>query len=234
MTFAVGFDFDHTLGLDNGLEVTAFYRLGAELGHSLSERDAPWSAFIGEVLGRFRAGETSLEEAVANFVARLGLTPAPEQAARYRDICYALVNDLVTPIDGARELIATLDARRIPHAILTNGWSPLQALKIARALDYRKPILVSDELGILKPAAAAFDKLIDTLGVGREHIWFVGDNPTTDITGARNAGLRSVWFDWENMSYPPGAPEPDLRIAHLGDLLDALRGPVNPTENPRG
>ena len=36
-TLAVGFDFDHTLGLDNGLEVIAFYRLAAELAPSITE-----------------------------------------------------------------------------------------------------------------------------------------------------------------------------------------------------
>ena len=133
---------------------------------------------------------------------------------------------MVTPIEGARDVVAALDERRIPHAILTNGWSPLQSYKIARAIDYRGPILVSDELGILKPDAAAFGKLVDTLRVDREHIWFVGDNPKTDILGAQNAGLRGVWFDWEAMSYPLDAPQPDYRIGHLRELLDVLRGPA--------
>lgn len=230
----MGFDFDHTLGLDNGLEVTAFYRLGAELGHSLSERDRNWAAFIADVLGRVRLAQIGLDHAVAEFVARLGVGSVADQGGRYREICYELVDELVTPIDGARELIEALDARSIRHAILTNGWSPLQAKKIARALDYRNPVLVSDQLGILKPDPAAFEKLIDTLRVQRDRIWFVGDNPTTDILGARNAGLRAVWFDWEHMTYPVEAPEPDVRITHLHDLLDVLRGPEVRVENSSG
>jgi HAD superfamily hydrolase (TIGR01509 family) len=230
-TLAVGFDFDHTLGLDNGLEVIAFYRLGAELGHSLSEKDVVWANIIANILFRFREAAISLDAAVDEFVARLGFAPEPACADRYRRICYELVDELVTPIDGAREVIAALTERNIRSAILTNGWSPLQSLKIARALDYRGPVLVSDELGILKPAAAAFEKLVETLGVERERIVFVGDNPHTDILGARNAGLRSVWFDWEHISYPPGLPEPDIRIEHLHDLLDILRGAAVSTEN---
>lgn len=230
---AVGFDFDHTLGLDNGLETTAFYRLAAELGHSLSERDRSWSAIIDDVLGRFRGGSISLDRAVDEFVVRLGVPATPERATRYRDLCYQLVDELVTPIDGARDLIDTLAARGVPTAILTNGWSPLQYLKVARALDYAGPILVSDELGILKPDAAAFGKLIDVLGVPRERVWFVGDNPTTDIAGAQGAGLRGVWFDWEHMTYPADAPKPDWRIGHLRELLDFLPGPDVSAENVR-
>ena len=171
---AVGFDFDHTLGLDNGLETTAFYRLGAEMGHAISERDRPWSAFIADVLTRFRSGRLSLDEMVAGFALHLGREPGPHWAARYRELCFHLVDELVTPIEGARELLAVLAQRAIPTAILTNGWSPLQYLKIARALKYDGPVLVSDELGMLKPDPGAFAKLIEVLAVDRACIWFVG------------------------------------------------------------
>jgi HAD superfamily hydrolase (TIGR01549 family) len=232
-TFAVGFDFDHTLGLDNGLETTAYLRLGAELGHAISERDTPQGAFIADVLARFRAGAISLDAAVDEFSAHLGIAPAPHIAQRYRTICYELVDELVTPIDGAREIIAALTERGVPTAILTNGWSPLQALKVARALAYSGPVLVSDELGVLKPAAAAFGKLVDVLGVQRAAVWYVGDNPKTDIAGAQAAGLRGVWFDWEHMAYPSDEPRPDARIEHLSELLALLPGPDVSAENLR-
>ncbi len=228
---AVGFDFDHTLGLDNGLEVTAFHRLAAELGHPLPERGGAEATLIADLLARFRTAAISLDAAVDGFVERLGVAAGPEHAARYRDICYGLVDELVTPIDGAKEVVERLAERGVPTAILTNGWSPLQHLKIARAIGFSGPILVSDELGILKPDAAAFGKLIDVLGVARERIWFVGDNPKTDIAGAQGAGLRGVWFDWESMTYPADAPRPDVRIGHLGELLDLLPGPDLQTEN---
>ncbi len=232
--FAVGFDFDHTLGLDNGLEAMAYYRLAAELGHAVSDRDEPWHAFITALLGRFRAGAITLDDAVDGFVAQCGVPAEPQHAERYRELCYGLVDELVTPIEGARELIAALAARGVPTAILTNGWSPLQHLKVGRALAFSGPVLVSDELGILKPDAAAFGKLIDALGVPRERVWFVGDNPKTDIEGAHGAGLRSVWFDWEHMGYPTDAPPPDARIAHLLELLALLPGPEEYAEKTTG
>ncbi len=224
VAYAVGFDFDHTLGLDNGLETSAFYLLATEIGHPVDERDVAARACIAEMLSRFRAAAITLDDAVDGFFAHLGVAPSGRHAVRYREICYGLVDERVTPIDGARELVAALAERNVAMGILTNGWSPLQYLKIARALDFRGPILVSDELGILKPDAAAFGKLVDVLAVPRERIWFVGDNPKTDIAGAQGAGLRGVWFDWENFTYPADAPKPDLRIGRLCDLLDHLPG----------
>jgi len=185
----------------------------------------------------------SMLEHFARFVAVLeeAGTQTPTQLASLTDDGAATLSgalyEILMQLDeqraavGARELLEALAERAIPTAILTNGWSPLQHLKIARALAYAGPILVSDELGILKPEPAAFDKLIDVMNVPREYCWFVGDNPLTDVVGARRAGLRSVWFDWEHLPYPSGTPPPDARVARLRDLLDLLPGPDVRAEN---
>lgn len=216
-SIAIGFDFDHTLGIDNGLEKKAFYRYAAELGHALSVDDAAAARRIDEVLARARAGAISIDDAVGAFFA--GFAPAAN-GARWREICFALVPELVRPLDGARELLRGLRARGIPLAVLTNGWTPLQQRKIVAALGEDAPatILVSDELAAIKPDPAAFDALVGALGVPRERVWYVGDNPAGDVGGALAAGLRAAWFDWEGLPYPPGVPPPTLRVGALREL----------------
>jgi HAD superfamily hydrolase (TIGR01549 family) len=225
---AIGFDFDHTLGVDNALERKAFYRYAEELGEPLDPRDGVWLMRIEELLTAFRAGEITLERTVARFGEELGVrTVDPD---RWSAICYELVDRLVQPIDGARETIAALKARGVPLAILTNGWSPLQQKKIARALGPAtiETILVSDRIAAVKPARAAFDALVAALAVPRERVWYVGDNPRGDIGGALAAGLRAVWFDWEGQQYPPDVPPPTLRIRALRELLALVENAVAP------
>jgi FMN phosphatase YigB (HAD superfamily) len=215
---ALGFDFDHTLGVDNGLERKAFGAYAAELGKPIDPDDAAWHVRIDELLERFRAGKTTLEAMVGGFVDALGACGADPE--RWRTICYELVDRLVRPVDGAPELVAQLRVRRVPMAVLTNGWTPLQQKKILRALGPHaiETILVSDHLHALKPARAAFDALVAALGVPRGDVWYVGDNPAGDIGGALAAGLRAVWFDWEGMAYPRHLPPPTLRIGALREL----------------
>lgn len=214
---ALGFDFDHTLGVDNGLEKKAFYRYAAELGHPLGAGDAEMSHRIDDALARARSGAISVDDAVREFFA--GVAPGAS-GARWREICFELVPALVRPLDGARELLRGLRARGVPLAILTNGWTPLQQRKIARALGEDAPpaILVSDELRALKPDPAAFAALVAALGVPPERVWYVGDNPAGDIGGALAAGLRAAWFDWEGLPYPQDVPAPTLRIGRLREL----------------
>jgi putative hydrolase of the HAD superfamily len=165
-------------------------------------------------------------------IARFGEALAVRGAdpRRWREICYGLVDELVHPIDGARELIGTLRARGVPLAILTNGWSPLQQKKIARALgpDAVERILVSDEIGAVKPDPAAFAALLQALGVSAEQAWYVGDNPRGDVGGALAAGLRAAWFDWEGQPYPTDVPPPTLRVHALRELETLVENAIAP------
>jgi FMN phosphatase YigB (HAD superfamily) len=226
---AFGFDFDHTLGVDNGLERQALYAYAQGLGRPLDPQDAAWQTRLEALLADFRADATTMDEMIRRFAELLGLREA--RAERWREICYALVDPLVRPVDGAHELLATLRTRGIPAAILTNGWTPLQQKKIARALGEEGRalrVLVSDALHAVKPARAAFDALVAALGVPREHVWYAGDNARGDVGGALAAGLRAVWFDAEGQRYPQDLPPPTLRIGSLRELETLIENGIAP------
>jgi FMN phosphatase YigB (HAD superfamily) len=225
---AVGFDFDHTLGVDNGLERRALYAFAAELGHPLDPDDAGWRRRTEGLLSRFRMGAMTMDATIERFAADLGVQRA--DPARWREHCYALVDELVRPVERAREILVKLRGRGIATAILTNGWSPLQQRKIARALEDDAPprILVSDELGAVKPERAAFDALVDALRVPRERLWYVGDNARGDVGGALAAGLLAVWFDAEGQSYPQDLPPPTIRISALRELETLVENTLAP------
>jgi FMN phosphatase YigB (HAD superfamily) len=220
---AIGFDFDHTLGVDHGLERGAYVRFAAELGVTLSLEEEAHRNLVDDLLVQFRADRLTLDGAADAFVAALENCEVPlrtRPGIRYREICYGLVREMVRPLDGAADVIATLADAGIPTAILTNGWSPLQQLKIACAIgEFPGPILVSDQLGALKPGEHAFARLAEALDTARGDIWYVGDNPAADIAGAHAAGMRAVWFNWEGHAYPSELSPPDVYLERLADLV---------------
>ncbi len=229
--FAVGFDFDHTLGKDNHLERHAFGVLAEQLGSPLNVELAATHEAIEELLVPFRAAEESMAAMMVRFAARFLTGDAvahhdgEELAGRYRQICYDLVTEMVEPVPGVIECIRALVADGIPIAILTNGWSELQERKIEHALgEFPGPILVSDLVGAYKPSAAAFRQLEEALGVTPAELWYVGDNPVADIAGARAYGLRAVWLNSGGAAYPAELAEPTAQIEHLDALPGVVRG----------
>jgi putative hydrolase of the HAD superfamily len=225
-TCAVGFDFDHTLGFDNHLERVAFGVLAAELGALIDIEAHEQKATIEAELALFRSNEIPMAAMLAGFVATLPLRDRTIDSAalveQFSRICYGLVDEMVQPTAGAMECIAALQAAGIPVGILTNGWTPLQEYKIARALGtFPGPILVSDSIGAYKPSAAAFRQLEVALACEPSGLWYVGDNPAADVDGARAYGLRAVWVSEHGARYPDDLRQPTARIAGL-DALPAI------------
>jgi putative hydrolase of the HAD superfamily len=94
-------------------------------------------------------------------------------------------------------------------------------------------VLISGELGYRKPHPLVFQHLIHGLGVKRDQILYVGDDPESDIMGATQAGIRPVWFTHVRDNKIPSArgiagmaaQEPDgdvTRISEWAALLSLL------------
>ncbi len=218
MSVAVGFDFDHTLGYDNHLERTAFGRLAKELGVSIDIDERRQYDLIEEQLAAFRADEIPMSAMLEGFVATLpqrGSGPDWDAATlveRYREICFALVDEHVRPMEGAVACIAELVAAGFAVGILTNGWSPLQEKKIARALGYFPgPVLVSESIGAYKPSATAFALLETALGCAPADL--CGYRRRALLRAARGVGYRPRRAV---PGRPPGADRTDRPIVGAG------------------
>lgn len=227
MTLGVGFDFDHTLGIDNKLERVAFLRLLELLisagGKAIGTLDEE-SKHIDDLLAAQRSGACSIDAAVERFAhARLPHSDVHSYVQTYKAIAMESVDYFVVPLPGARALMQRLRQRGISLAILTNGWSPLQERKAAR-IGFDGPVLVSERVGAQKPDRAAFDALVRALGVPASDVWYVGDQPAVDVAGSIAAGLTGVWLDAESLIYPADIVKPSKVIHSLADLLEVLPG----------
>ena len=220
---AIGFDFDHTLGLDNKLERTVALEMARSLGSTSDGADL--EAAIDDALARSRAGEVPIEIAIAGFLERFAPAGSAtlERAENFREEVVGRAADFITALPGAHELLAALDAADVPYALLTNGWSPFQEEK-ARVFGFRGPVFVSERIGVRKPTPEAFAVLAKHFALPATSLWYVGDDPETDIAGAAAAGFTTVWFDWEDRTYPQGVVAPHYTIRNLSELIPLLQG----------
>jgi putative hydrolase of the HAD superfamily len=217
---AVGFDFDHTLGIDNKLERVAFLRLldaACERGGQCVGTLAQEIERIDDLLAKQRAGACTIEDAVRRFMRERGVEDPQPFVGEYTTMSVEMVGSFVIPQPGVREMLADLRSRKIPVAILTNGWSPLQQKKAAR-VQFDGPVIVSADIGVQKPEAEAFAALANALGVAPEDVAYVGDNPASDVAGAIAAGMFGVWFDAEGVTYPEDLARPSKVIHSLQEL----------------
>ena len=101
-------------------------------------------------------------------------------------------------MDGALEFIKKLRAgiRDARIYIATNGTTVNAKGRIASTGlgQYIDGLFVSEDMGAAKPDEAFFDLILEKIGESRESCVMIGDSLTSDMLGAKNARLKSVWF----------------------------------------
>ena len=112
----------------------------------------------------------------------------------------------------------------IPQYAASNGTIVAQTGKLTRSglIHLLDGVFLSEKLGAEKPSVLFFDKVFETIPtVDRERILIVGDSLTSDILGAKNAGIQSCWY---NPSHKPNTTDikPDFEIEHLSEIKKIL------------
>jgi REG-2-like HAD superfamily hydrolase len=145
-------------------------------GHEGGERGF-WRSFVQEVLTRVGGGplpEGLLDDLVEHFA-------RPESWSLYPEVL---------------EVLSALRERGLKLLVVSNWDSNLPALldrlDLTRHFD---GVVVSALVGASKPAREIFDTALSLAGVAAHEALHVGDSPSEDYEGARNAGLPALLLD---------------------------------------
>lgn len=101
-------------------------------------------------------------------------------------------------MDGALDFVRKLK-ENIPDAriyIASNGATINAKGRIAstgldKYIDY---LFISEDMGVTKPDAEFFDICLDRIAEPKSSCIMIGDSLSSDMLGAKNASLDSVWF----------------------------------------
>jgi putative hydrolase of the HAD superfamily len=100
-------------------------------------------------------------------------------------------------------------------------------IQLARVLNdlgwmgYFDGVVVSAVLGVEKPEGEIFEEALRVSGLDRDWVVHVGNDPVTDVKGASEAGLDTVFVDRSGVGEAPGAT---YVIPDLNGLPEIVRG----------
>ena len=101
-------------------------------------------------------------------------------------------------MDGALEFVKKLkdEIEGCRIYIITNGATVNAKGRIESTglNNYIDGLFVSEDMGVSKPAPEYFDIVLSKIGAPKESCVVIGDSLSSDMLGAKNAGLTSVWF----------------------------------------
>ena len=136
-----------------------------------------WRSFVQEVFSQSGGGdlpEGLLDELIAHF---------------HRQESWSLYPEVVEVLEGLRESGLKL--------LVVSNWDStlpdlLDRLDLTRYFD---GVVVSALVGASKPAPEIFNTALSLAGVAAHEALHVGDSPSEDYEGARNAGLPALLLD---------------------------------------
>jgi putative hydrolase of the HAD superfamily len=136
------------------------------------------------------------------------------------EIYRAAYNRKWRAVPGARELLKSLRKLGIWIGVITNGqWSrqteKLHALRLENLIN---EMIVSETIGSKKPAQSFFEHALARAGVSPNECIVVGDLWETDIQGALNIGLDSIWLNRYGHTY-----EPTAKVIEVTSLLPTTK-----------
>ncbi len=173
------------------------------------------------------AQEKLVVERYVRFLALEGVEGDPEEWNTFGLNCLA---DSPTLLPGAEALCRRLSDRYI-LALVTNGVPFVQRRRLAAsplARYFGDRLYISGEMGCRKPEKLYFEKVLESLGASRQRgrVLVIGDSLSSDIRGAFNARLDSLWFDPSGA--PSGALRPTYQAASFSDIERLLLSPSPP------
>ncbi len=180
--------------------------------------------YVDRVVELDRDGVTPKEEVFAGAARDFSLVDEAVEALprdfrdRFPEECVAFAQ-----LDSVLDHLAQSGYRL---AVITNGGAEIQQRKIdvlgiTSAFDY---IAISEVVGFKKPDTEIFHRTLEHLDVAPGEAVHVGDNPRSDITGGKDAGLRTIWTRSRRWPEASGADAVIEEIAQLPDAIDQLSG----------
>lgn len=133
------------------------------------------------------------------------------------EVFYAARNE-VDLYPDVREALARL-AALMPVYALSNGNACVQRVGLG---EYFADAIGAHHAGAAKPDPRIFRHLLEVAGLPAHAVLHVGDDPHTDVAGARDAGLATAWVNRVGREWPAELARADVEVGSLAEVVALL------------
>jgi 2-haloacid dehalogenase/putative hydrolase of the HAD superfamily len=80
-------------------------------------------------------------------------------------------------------------------------------------------LITSEDVRSYKPHSEMFEYALKVSNLSPEEVIHVGDSLSSDVRGAKNVGIKSIWVNRTNKKFK-GNVQPDFKVPTLTDILE--------------
>lgn len=201
MIKAVLIDIDDTIFDFEKCSKNAFKKTLKKLDLSYKEKDFLYFNEVNDILwNKQKLGKININEV---FIERsIMLSKYFEldiEKEIFNDLFVEFLYDEIEMVDEIEDLLSYLSNKYQIYAA-SNGIYDMQINRLKKSnLDkYFKDIFVSDKMGYEKPDKRFFEKIMNITKYSNKYLIMIGDSIKSDIIGAKNSGIKSIYFNKGN------------------------------------
>ncbi|MDU7163901.1 MAG: HAD-IA family hydrolase [Anaerococcus vaginalis] len=201
MIKAVLIDIDDTIFDFEKCSKNAFKKTLKKLDLFYEEKDFSYFNKVNDILWtKQKLGELNINQVFierSNMMSKyFGLDIEKEI---FNNLFVEFLYDEIEIVDEIEDLLSYLSNKYQIFAA-SNGVYDMQVNRIKKSnLDiYFKDIFVSDKIGFEKPDKRFFQKIMDITKYSNKDLIMIGDSIKSDIIGAKNSNIKSIYFNKEN------------------------------------
>lgn len=129
------------------------------------------------------------------FIATIGYPP--EAVDPFKHAFRAAWGKTHTLVPGAKEMLENLQAKGYRLFAASNSIGHLQRSRLEKAgiLKYFEDTYISMDIGYDKPDIRFYQEALRRCGLQAKEVLMIGDSMTTDVIGARKAGMDALFFN---------------------------------------
>ena len=220
-------DVDDTL-LDFGLSMNyAIRHCFEQINMTISDE---WIIRYGEINDsywkRLEKGEVTKPQVLRgrfeDLFEEMGINMTDEQLTGFQSNYQRALGDVFFYRDSSYELCFKLK-EKCRQYLVTNGVESTQRnkLKLAGFDKIMDGIFISEVIGYVKPKKEFFDACFEQIkDFDKKRVLLIGDSLSSDIKGARNAGIDCCWYNPTGCSAQNACP--DYVIHNLWDVIKII------------
>lgn len=201
MIKAVLIDIDDTIFDFEKCSKNAFKKTLKKLDLSYKEKDFSYFNKVNDILWtKQKLGDLNINQVFierSNMMSKyFGLDIEKEI---FNNLFVEFLYDEIEIVDEIEDLLSYLSNKYQIFAA-SNGVYDMQVNRIKKSnLDkYFKDIFVSDKIGFEKPDKRFFQKIMNITKFSNNDLIMIGDSIKSDIIGAKNSNIKSIYFNKEN------------------------------------
>jgi len=167
------------------------------------------------------AGEARRRRYIADVLRRAGVSDA--DLPRAEDAMKRAFDSprMYVAYDDALPALRELWLRGLKLAAVSNTWPAMPRVLMALGFDeYLGYWVISEFLGVEKPAPAIFERALDIAAVEPARAIHVGDDVATDVEGALAVGMRTVLLDRSGTAQSDGRAPVIRRLDELLTIVE--------------